>query len=468
MRVQTVADPVTSPSTSQVPLDNQLSPADQAMFCTLRAMNRAAVVQCVWLYEHPVDVQGLGRFHHNLGYGLLGRRIERSPIPFARDRWVRDRWPAPLHVDESARPRAELGDWIDGRARLPVDPEGGPGWHLGMAPLTDGTTVVSLVASHCLIDGLGVVRAIADAAAGNRRELGYPLPCSRTRLKALRQDARRTIQDIPDAARAFGAAVKLARQRKRDPSTHAIPQQHKNADHVATEEQVAVPAVVIHIDADDWDARAQALGGTSHHLAAGLAAKLAERLGRRRAGDGAVSLQVPLSDRTEHDTRANTLSFVSIGIDPTRVTTDLTDTRAAIRRTFQTLRENPAQASPTLPLTPLVPFIPRRVLRQAAEAEFAYDNLPVASSSLGELSDMAGCPDGTPAEYAFGRGVIQRVLRHDLEHANGELALWFLRIGGKMCVTVGAYQPGGIDTKPMLRELVTRTLGEFGLGGVIE
>lgn len=46
--------------------------------------------------------------------------------------------------------------------------------------------------------------------------------------------------------------------------------------------------------------------------------------------------------------------------------------------------------------------------------------------------------------------------------------LWFLRIGGKMCVTVGAYQPGGTTTKPMLRELVTRTLGEFGLRGVIE
>lgn len=438
------------------------------MFCTLRAMDRVAVVQCVWLYEHPVDLEAMSRFHHNLGYGLLGRRIERSPIPFARDRWVRDRWPAALDVDESVRPRAELGDWIDERARLPVDPERGPGWHLGLVPLTDGTTVVSLVASHCLIDGLGVVRAIADAAAGKRRELGYPPPRSRTRLRALGQDARRTIQDVPGAARGLRAAVKLSRQRRQDSSATAVPQRPRHVGTVDSDEQVAVPAVVIHIDVEDWDARAAALGGSSHHLAAGLAAKLGERLGRRRAGDGAVTLQVPLSDRTEHDTRANTLSFVSIDVDPTPVTVDLTDTRAAISETFQTLRENPEQASPTLPLTPLVPFIPKRVLKQAAEAEFAYGDLPVASSSLGELAAMAGCPDGTTAEYAFGRGVIQRVLRGDLERAQGELALWFLRLGGKMCITVGAYRPGATNSKPVLRELVSRTLDEFGLEGGIE
>lgn len=438
------------------------------MFCTLRAMGRDAVVQCVWLYEHPVDVEALRRFHHNLGYGLLGRRIERSPLPFARGRWVQDRWPAALDIDEYARPRAELGDWIDARARSPIDPEHGPGWHLGVVPLTDGTTVVSLVASHCLIDGLGVVRAIADAAAGNGHDLGYPPPCSRSRLRALRQDTHQTVRDVPDAARALGAAVRLSRQRRRDASRPVVAQQHNAIARSGSDQRVAVPAVVIHIDADDWDARAQALGGASHHLAAGLAAKLGERLGRRRVGDGVVSLQVPLSDRTDHDTRANTLSFVSIGIDPTRVTSDLTDTRAAIRKTFETLRENPEQASPTLPVTPLVPFLPKRVLRQAAQAEFAYGDLPVASSSLGELPPMAGCPDGTPAEYAFGRGVIQRVLRRDLESANGELALWFLRIGGKMCVTVGAYQPGGATTKPMLRQLVSSTLGEFGLDGVIE
>ncbi len=44
-------------------------------------------LQVGWLYEHAVDFDELKRFHYNLGYGLLGRLIERSPLPFGRHRW---------------------------------------------------------------------------------------------------------------------------------------------------------------------------------------------------------------------------------------------------------------------------------------------------------------------------------------------------------------------------------------------
>ncbi|WP_373420095.1 wax ester/triacylglycerol synthase domain-containing protein, partial [Mycobacterium persicum] len=161
-------------------------------------MDRAAVVQCAWVYEHPVNVEALKRFHHNLGHGLLGRRIERSPLPFARDRWVRDRGPAEMDVAEHPRPRGELSDWIDERAQKPIDPERGPAWHLGVLPLMDGSTAVSLVASHCLIDGLGIGLAVAEAAIGKTRNLGYPPPHSRTRLRALAQDARQTVRGAPE------------------------------------------------------------------------------------------------------------------------------------------------------------------------------------------------------------------------------------------------------------------------------
>src|SRR5262249_18741368 len=154
----------------------------------------------------------------------------------------------------------------------------------------------------------------------------------------------------------------------------------------------------------------------------------------RRAGDGAVVLQVPLSDRTDGDTRANTMSFVSVRVDPTQVTSDLSDARAAVRQTFETLRTAPAQASPMLPLLPLLQFAPGRVLKRVTEAAFAYADLPVACSSMGDMPPMAARPDGTDAEYAFGRGAIQEVMRDSLERAHGELAFWCLRIGGKMCI----------------------------------
>jgi hypothetical protein len=449
--------------------DNRLSFMDQAMFLVQRASGRNAVVQCVWVYEHAIDLAALRRFHRRLGDGLLGRRIERSLLPFARHRWVRDRGQADADIDiaERARPRAELSDWLGERAQLWVDAERGPGWHLGVLPLTDGSTAVSLVASHCLVDGLGVIGAVADAAGGNTRDLGYPPPRSRPRLRGLAQDARQTMGGAPDVWRAIVGATKMTRRRPRD-ETPSPPRRPLPVHAAEQDEPVVVPAVAIHVDLDEWDVRAGDLGGTSHHLAAGLAAKLAEGMGRRRIGDGAVTLQIPLSDRTEGDTRANTLSFVDVRIDPAPVTSDLSDARAAIREAFEALRRAPEQASPLLPLAPLAPFAPRRALRRLTEGAFSYADLPVAFSSMGDMPPLADSPDGTQAEYAFGGGVIQRVMRRDLERAHGELALFLLRTGGKMCITVTAYRPCERNSKSELRDLVARALAEFHLTGVIE
>ena len=101
--------------------DNQLAFLDQAFFAGHRAAGQKEVVQVVWIYEHAIDFDGLRRFHRNLGYGLLGRRIECSPLPFARHRWVSDRGPSDIDIAECARPRAEVSDWADERSQLPVD-----------------------------------------------------------------------------------------------------------------------------------------------------------------------------------------------------------------------------------------------------------------------------------------------------------------------------------------------------------
>ena len=42
------------------------------------------------------------------------------------------------------------------------------------------------------------------------------------------------------------------------------------------------------------------------------------------------------------------------------------------------------------------------------------------------------------------------------------------RMGGKIAITVDAYQPGAENTKPALRELAARTLAEFDLTGMID
>jgi polyketide synthase 5 len=41
-------------------------------------------------------------------------------------------------------------------------------------------------------------------------------------------------------------------------------------------------------------------------------------------------------------------------------------------------------------------------------------------------------------------------------------------VGGKIGISLVAYQPGAANTKPALRELAARTLAEFDLTGEID
>jgi hypothetical protein len=448
---------------------------DHGFFAGQRAAGQDEVMQVVWLYEHAIDFDGLRRFHHNLGYGLLGRRIERSPLPFGRHRWVSDRGPSDIDIAECARPRAQLSDWVDERSQLPTDPVSGPGWHLGVLPLTDGSTAVTLVASHYLLDGLGFMGAIVGALWGNTRDLGYPPPRSRTRLRAVVQDARQTARDAPEVARALVEFAKLARRQRHDtaPSPAPRPVNVRGGD---GDDAVVVPGITICIDLDHWDARAKALGGTSSTLAAGLTAKLGERMGRRRAGDGAVTLQLPMSEvvtnpetgeRAERDTRAVAVSFARVSIDPTRVTTDLRDARAAIKQALKTLQETPDES---LQLAPLAPFTPKRMWKRGVDAAFADPDRPVVCSNLGDVGSVVGWVDGTHCEYAYARGIRQHMTRQSLERTGGQLHLLSFRtpVLGKIFFHVLGYQPGAENTKPALRELAARTLAEFGLTGEID
>lgn len=439
---------------------------DQASFLGLRATGQGQTIQCVWVYRRPIDLGALRRFHRNLGYGLLGRRIERSPLPFARHRWVS--CPAPLDIDvaDCARPRGELSAWADERGQLPVDPERGPGWHLGVLPFTDGSAAISLAASHTVVDGGGFCLAVADAVRGDTRDLGYPPPASRTRPRAVIEDARQTAHGVPEIVRTLRAAAKLARRRRHE-FTRARPSRPVEAlaDTTDADESVVVPAITIHVDVDDWDARAYSLGGTSNSLLAGFTAKLAEHAQRRRRGDGAVNLSLPVSDRGEGDVRANALAFADVIVDPACVTTDLGSVRAAVKHKLKALGQTPDEALQLLPLTPLTP---KRAVRRLAEAAFGYDELPVGCSNLGDIDPAVACPDGAEADQVFIRLVEQYTTRASLQRTRGILYVASGRIVDKVFLTVAGYQPDRENSKSDLRQLAARALAEFELVGAID
>ena len=443
--------------------EHHLEFLDQTALELLRATGRNQLIQAAWIYEHPVDEDGLKRFHHNFYASIAGRVIERSPLPFGRPRWVRPGGEIPpIQRGATSRPRSEVQDWLNELGNLPIDPERGPASYLAVQSFDDGATGVCIVASHVLGDGVGGMMAIFEAVTGSIRDLGYETRGDRTRGKSLVADLRQAFRDLPLTARTAVKAAKMVRE-KRDDFSRA---RAANSTSTAGKE-VVVPSVGVFVDTAIWDARAEALGGNSYSLLAGFAAKLAEHLDRRRASDGTVSLLIAINQRESlDDDRAIAMAFASATVDPEKVTVDLTEARNAVREAREKAKNEP---DPTMELLPLIPFLPQNAVKGVADLMFSYsEDLPVSCSNLGDLPSDLACVDGTPAEYMLVRALDTHVTEGELERSHGQLVVVSGRINGTISISVEAYQLGAENTKERLRDLVGQTLSEFGLTGVVE
>lgn len=444
--------------------DNQIAFLDQAFFLGLRATRRESIIQCTWIYDRAVNMDGLRRFHDNLGRGLLGRLIERSPLPFGRHRWVACQRPPVMDTVTSPRPRADVGAWIDERAQVPVNPEFGPGWHLGILMLHDGGTAVSLVASHCLVDGLGLCAAIAQATKEEAHQFCCPPPRSRTRVSALLADGREFVCGLPKVIGALIPTVVMLPRAVFGIDGPTGPPPGVAMAHV-TDELAVVPTVSIYIDLDVWDARRSELAGSSNSLFVAFGARLAHRMGRVHPGNGNVTITLPVSERTPDDTHANTLNSITFSVDPTRVTHDLQDIRNKVKHGLTRLREAPDLLMTSLPLIPLVP---KWLARKMEGVVMGNSSLPVGCSNVGDLEPAIGRVDGTDANYVSLRGLDQGVTKQSVERAQGQLFLLSGRINDKLFITVAAYQPGAENSKDSLRQLIRQTLADMQLPSTVD
>lgn len=439
-------------------MSNVLDLADQTLFLGERATAATSVLQTIWVYDHAIDIDGVRTFHRHLCRGRLRRRIERSALPFGRHRWVAPTDQSGLEIVATSRPRDEIDDWLDEQAntRRP-DAEHGPGWHLAVLPLIDGGAAVSLVVTHCLTDGVGLCEALADAACGRDDTIDWPPAASRRRWRALREDARQTAHDTADVGRAVVAAARMARA-ARNAAVTAPPATKRPAPPTGPEEHIRLPMAMIFVNADEWDARANALGGTSNALLAGLAAHLARRVGRV-AADGTVNVGMPVNERTPGDTRANAVINVDITVDPTSATTDLRGIRASIKHALTRHEDEPDER---WALLPLVPLIPRRVMR-ALIGVVTGSATTVVSSNLGPLDPAANRPDGTDADHFAMRSVYPGVTTATMYRTNGALALLSGRVHGQVFVSLLAYELGRHNSEVELRQHISSALCELGL-----
>jgi hypothetical protein len=321
-------------------------------------------------------------------------------------------------------------------------------------PFTDGGAGVSLVISHCLTDGVGLCEALAAAASGHHDPISWPAAGSRRRWQALREDARQTVRDMPTIGRAVVAAAQFARR-------------HRGGDNAATapsvvpareDEPITLPTATVFVDADEWDARAQSLGGTSNTLLAGLAARLAQRMGRVTA-DGSVDVTVPVNERTAGDTRANAITNVDITVDPAPATTDLREIRAAIKQGL--IRSQDSQ-NERFELLPLVPLMPQGLVRRSVGVS-ANGAASVVSSNLGAVTPGAYRPDGTDADYMVMKPLGPGVTKAIMHQLGGLLVLLSGRTHEQVFVSVLAYQPGRSNSNDGLRQNISSALSDFSL-----
>jgi hypothetical protein len=311
-----------------------------------------------------------------------------------------------------------------------------------------------LVVSHCLVDGVGLCEALADAGSGNQDPISWPAGASRRRWQALREDARQTVRDIPAIGRAAVAAAQFARRQRGAAGKAAAPAVLA----AEADERVTLSTATIFVDADEWDACADALGGTSNTLLTGMAARLAQRVGRVTA-DGFATPSIPVNERTAGDTRANAITNVDITVDPAPAATDLREIRAATKQALIRSKEMPDERWALLPLVPLLPQrLTRRVVGVATGG-----TTNVVSSNLGTTPPALNQPDGTNADYFAMKSLYPGVTKAIMHRTGGVLALLSGRVHQQVFVSVLAYQPGRPNSNDQLWQDLSGALRDYSL-----
>ena len=277
--------------------------------------------------------------------------------------------------------------------------------------------------------------AVVEAACGYDHAFNWPAAGSRRRWRALREDARQTVRDIPDIRRAVVAAARFARRNRRRAGSATARPAAPLAPRAGADELVTLPTATIFLDADEWDARAHSLGGTSNALLAGLAARLAQRVGRV-AADGSVNLAIPVNERTADDTRANAITMVDITVDPAPAATDLREIRAATKQALIRHREVPDERQALLPL---VPLLPQRLTRRMVGVATGGATNVVVASNIGEAPPAVNRPDGTDADYVAVRSLYPGVTKAMID-----------QIGGLLVLALGKSGPTGLRLGPCI------------------
>jgi hypothetical protein len=351
--------------------------------------------------------------------------------------------------------------WADAQVALPLDPAHGPAWTFTIQTFTDGSTLVSLVVSHCIADGLTTVMAVSEAVRGERRPPACPAWSARSTRRVattLGAELQRTVRDAPATLRAL---TSLARAACTSRATSDIPAASPAAM-VADDRTVTFPSAFMRVPTSLWDARARSLGADRLTFLAALAAAFAETLGRVR--DDEVTLLIPVNQREGlSHTGGNGVALATLKV---RAGEPRGRLQALQRRLRATLLQTRRQPNRLAALLPLVPFVPRRAFPATAGLALgALADLPVTCSYVGHLPDDVLLIDGNAADRICSRGIDRPVSRRAIEARRGVATLLAGVIPGFLLLNFVTYQPGVVTEPWHLRALVERLLASYEVAG---
>ena len=454
--------------TSPTNTNHRLAWLDQLAFEFFRVTGRSQLMQCLWLYDREVNLEALAQTNERLSALAFNRLIEPSPLPWARPRWVKPaRLSLPFETSPEILPRSRLLHWANELARTPIDPVTGPAWRMAVQRFDDGSTAVSTVGSHLIIDGMGAVNAIAAAANGQELPSAYLPQGTRGWLSASISDARQILTDAPSTLAALG---KLAQAKFRQSKEIKQPTAETAKDDTHNRsEMVELPAVAVTIASEVWDACAQRLGGQANTLLPGFVARLASHMGRHGSADGTITLLVPIDRRRGlDDERALAIEFRTMNVVPTDLAKNLHPLNAQLKGLLR--GTNKSQANALASLLPAIAWMPGTIATALLNQMFTYDKEPpVSCSNLGTLPEGLARIDGAPCGRVLTRAVDVNVTRKDLERSHGHLVVVASRHDKTVSLCIEAYQltPAPTTTEK-LRQEVIRTLADFELDAIID
>lgn len=433
--------------------DDVLCYMDQGSFVGLRALGHGPALHLTWLYPHAIDEAAVRQFSERLAPGLLGRLLQRSPLPWGRHRWVANPVPGPVTWFRDPLPREYLPTLRRMLLDLPVDPERGPGWRLAVHALEGGGGALTMLVSHTIADMQATSQAIADAVAGRHLDHRFPAPSWRWSPIMLARDSVESVRALPGVWRALAALVRRSGNGRVSLSRSGF---RARRSHDRFEPAADVPLLQVVMDAGACRQRASDLGVASNTLIMAFAARLAFRMGRVDAS-GRVKLALPVSDRHSGDRRGNALRSITVMADPDACHNQPRALQRDLKASLASLIRHGDDLSP---LFPLIPYVPLRLARHLAWVMLGAD-LPVGCSLIGDLPPDMNRPCGEASLLHV--SLLERYTASELERLGGVLFIPCFRVGERLLLTVSGYVPGRATTRAELAPFVREALADMGL-----